>query len=188
MSEIKPKPCPFCGSTNVESCPLGERPDGKRISCITPPATTAGVTARSSRLAAVSFLALTRPVPHRSTCGTGGQMITDKERHATAEELHARHGCGGFDQCDECQDLSLRLFGDTQVPCQLGSCDTDYWEKLADLIDRPTCRLEPTAVETHGNTEVRIYECSECGRSCEEIYGKYERRPHCGAEVIRDGH
>lgn len=29
MDEIKPKPCPFCGSTDVESCPLGERPDGK---------------------------------------------------------------------------------------------------------------------------------------------------------------
>lgn len=29
MDEIKLKPCPFCGSTDVESCPLGERPDGK---------------------------------------------------------------------------------------------------------------------------------------------------------------
>lgn len=25
MSEIKPKPYPFCGSTDVESCPGGER-------------------------------------------------------------------------------------------------------------------------------------------------------------------
>ena len=57
---------------------------------------------------------------------------------------------------------------------------------LADLIDRPTCRLELTAVETYGNTEVKIYECSECGRTCEEIYGKYERCPHCGA-VVLDG-
>lgn len=57
-------------------------------------------------------------------------------------------------------------------------------ERLADLIDRPTCRLDLTDVETHGNTKVRIYECSECGRTCEEIYGKYERCPHCGAVVI----
>lgn len=54
---------------------------------------------------------------------------------------------------------------------------------LADLIDRPTCLLELTDVETYGNIKVRIYECSECGRTCEEIYGKYERCPHCGAVV-----
>lgn len=58
--------------------------------------------------------------------------------------------------------------------------------RLADLIDRPTCRLELTAVETHGNAKVRIYECSECGRTCEEIYGKYERCPHCGRDVVED--
>lgn len=57
---------------------------------------------------------------------------------------------------------------------------------LADLIDRPTCHLVLTDVETHGNAKVRIYECSECGRTCEEIYGKYERCPHCGAVVVDD--
>lgn len=55
---------------------------------------------------------------------------------------------------------------------------------LADLIDRPTCCLDLTDVETYGNVKVRTYECSECGRSCEEIYGKYERCPHCGAKVV----
>ena len=63
---------------------------------------------------------------------------------------------------------------------------TNYCEALSDLIDRPTCRLELTDVETHGNAKVRIYECSECGRPCEEIYGKYERCPHCGAVVTDD--
>lgn len=59
--------------------------------------------------------------------------------------------------------------------------------KLVDCkTDRPTCRLDLTDVETYGNLKVRIYECSECGRTCEEIYGKYERCPHCGAEVIDD--
>lgn len=29
MSEIKLKPCPFCGSSDVKSCPEGEREDGK---------------------------------------------------------------------------------------------------------------------------------------------------------------
>lgn len=59
-------------------------------------------------------------------------------------------------------------------------------EKLADLIDLPTCRLDLTDVETHGNVKVRIYECSRCGRTCEDVYGKYERCPHCGGVVVED--
>lgn len=70
-----------------------------------------------------------------------------------------------------------------ETGCQRGQ---DIYEHLADLIDRPTCHLDLTDVETYGNLKVRIYECSECGRTCEEIYGKYERCPHCGAEVIDD--
>lgn len=71
-------------------------------------------------------------------------------------------------------------FDDIVVPAY------EVFDKLADLIDSPTCHLELTDVETHGNAKVRIYECSECGRTCEEIYGKYERCPHCGAEVVAD--
>lgn len=29
MDEIKLKPCPFCGSPDVDSCPGGEREDGR---------------------------------------------------------------------------------------------------------------------------------------------------------------
>ena len=50
----------------------------------------------------------------------------------------------------------------------------DSWEKLDEDL---------YAVETYGNIKVKIYECSECGGSCEEIYGKYAHCPHCGAEV-----
>lgn len=64
--------------------------------------------------------------------------------------------------------------------------EKETYAALAELIDRPTCSLDLTDVETYGNAKVRIYECSECGRSCEEIYGKYERCPHCGAVVVRD--
>ena len=111
-------------------------------------------------------------------------MITDEERREIAEELRTRRDCNGFDECDECQELSLRLFDDTLALCGPEEAGAHRWEALADLIDRPTCRLELTAVETHGNTKVKIYECSRCGRTCEEIYGKYEHCPHCGAVVI----
>lgn len=62
----------------------------------------------------------------------------------------------------------------------------DTYDDSAGVDNRSTCRLELTDVEAHGNAKVRIYECSECGRTCEEIYGKYERCPHCGAVVLNE--
>lgn len=59
--------------------------------------------------------------------------------------------------------------------------------KLVDCkTDCPTCRLDLTDTEIYGNVKVRTYECSECGMSCEEVYGKYERCPHCGRIVVED--
>lgn len=113
-------------------------------------------------------------------------MITDEELREIAKELRIHSNCEGFKDCTECQELSVKLFGDRFVLCQLDSQDVSYWGAVADLIDRPTCHLVLTDVETHGNAKVRIYECSECGRTCEEIYGKYERCPHCGAVVVDD--
>lgn len=106
-------------------------------------------------------------------------MITDEERREVAVKIREIH-----------RDVMCIPFyaAVQQALSEIIPHGADYCLALADLIDRPTCRLELTAVETHGNTEVRIYECSECGRTCEEIYGKYERCPHRGAEVIEDGH
>lgn len=110
-------------------------------------------------------------------------MTTDEKR---------REIVGNLRYCAEmCHDIGVL---DSDVLNALGiHCeDTDGVssaydvEKLADLIDLPTCHLKLTDVEIHGNVKVRIYECSECGRPCEEIYGKYERCPHCGAVVEDD--
>lgn len=62
--------------------------------------------------------------------------------------------------------------------------EKETYAALADLIDCPTCSLDLTDVETYGDAKVRIYECSRCGRTCEEIYGEYERCPHCGGVVV----
>lgn len=62
----------------------------------------------------------------------------------------------------------------------------DTYDDSVGVDSHPTCRLDLTDVETYGNIKVRIYECSECGRTCEEIYGKYERCPHCGTEVLNE--
>ena len=108
-------------------------------------------------------------------------MVTDERRREVAENLRY---CA--DMCHLDSDVLNALgihCGDTD-----GVSSAYDVEQLADLIDRPTCRLELTDTETHGNVKVRIYECSECGRTCEEIYGKYERCPHCGAVVLDEAH
>lgn len=115
-------------------------------------------------------------------------MITDKERYEraknfrdmiSAREYEIPETLGSFVDIDDVlSELLDRRVYDSEVA--IDACEA---LRIADLIDRPTCHLELTDVETHGNAKVRIYECSECGRSCEEIYGKYERCPHCGAVV-----
>lgn len=118
-------------------------------------------------------------------------MTSDEERREVAERLRmcARETNGtrdfamylsywvGIDDVADSEGKHFSVAADRR-------CAERTLEKLADFIDRPTCHLDLTDVETHGNVNVRCYECSECGRPCEEIYGKYERCPHCGAEVV----
>lgn len=120
-------------------------------------------------------------------------MITDKERHERAKNfrdmISARNygipgALGSFVDIDDVLSelLDRRVYDSEKA---IDACDA---LGIADLIDRPTCLLELTDVETHGNAKVRIYECSECGRTCEEIYGKYERCQHCGAVTVDAEH
>lgn len=104
-------------------------------------------------------------------------MITDEERRKVAKRLRDTANGIVWKGNSFCAMLS-------RLTRAKGATRRDVTRRLADLIDRPTCRLELTDVETYGNIKVRIYECSECGRTCEEIYGKYERCPHCGAVVV----
>ena len=71
MSEIKPKPCPFCGSSDVESCPEGERDDGKPWFVYTFTAIIVDVMDRSS-IPVATMLPMMQHARHRSTYGTGG--------------------------------------------------------------------------------------------------------------------
>lgn len=106
--------------------------------------------------------------------------ISDKQRREVAARLRADHR---QDHESQVTFIARMVTGKDRVTV----VDVLRLPKtLADLIDRPTCSLDLTDVETYGNAKVRIYECSECGRSCEEMYGEYERCPHCGARVVRD--
>lgn len=64
------------------------------------------------------------------------------------------------------------------------------WEhicaRLADLIDRPTCRFEP-AYEPDVIGEVSLIECGKCGWTVEPWNaGDFRYCPNCGAEVTED--
>lgn len=67
------------------------------------------------------------------------KTITDKERHAMAEELRTRGACEGFDNCDKCHVLSTKLFGDKWVLCHLDDQNVGHWKTLADSIDCQVC-------------------------------------------------
>lgn len=106
-------------------------------------------------------------------------MITDEQRHRVAKRMYdAADGtvwkgnsfCAMLARMTRAKEATRRA----------------VIYRLAELIDRPTCRLVLTDTETHGKAKVRCYECSERGGACEEIYGKYERCPHCGCVVVED--
>ena len=40
--------------------------------------------------------------------------------------------------------------------------------------------------KTESGETVNVWECSNCGETCEEVNGSYEFCPHCGAEVVDD--
>lgn len=70
----------------------------------------------------------------------------------------------------------------------LGHGYTDWrgiLDELADLIDVPTTVLDLTeTTRTVRGEEVHVWECRECGQSCEEMYGGYEYCPHCRRKVV----
>ena len=90
--------------------------------------------------------------------------------------------------CDVCRKASAALFGDDESSalCRLDvDGDGAVWKRLADLIDPTdkTCELELTwGGQT--NAHVRTYECSRCGKSCDNVWGEdYEFCPYCGRRV-----
>ena len=109
-------------------------------------------------------------------------MISDDKRREVAAELREA-STGAYRHVDALDVIAGSVGVDAEGKLSR-EIEKETYAALADLID-PTCHLDLTDVETYGNAKVRTYECSECGRSCEEMYGEYERCPHCGARVVR---
>lgn len=103
-------------------------------------------------------------------------MVSDQERRDIAGGLKGLKG--------ECVPLSYVL-DELGVDCDGADMPKAHVERLAELIDRPTCRNE------YGSG--RSFFCSACGCDVwtyDDSYcdpSDFSFCPNCGAEVVHDG-
>lgn len=123
-------------------------------------------------------------------------MITDEERRQIAYRLHEEaENWRDFAKDDTLFDMCDATFVESVLSAfQLNDMDMhvcEAFDKLADFIDRPTCRDVSRSQDT--------FECSECGykvRLITEVYNEHDEPfhvslmlsccPKCGAEVVDD--
>lgn len=108
-------------------------------------------------------------------------MISDDERREAAAKLRALDIHDWYDCEDEIDSL------ESAIECNVDQRfePKSWWHRLADLIDRPTCRNE--------DGSSRSFSCSTCGYKA-WTYGDsccnprdFSFCPRCGAEVVNDG-
>lgn len=108
-------------------------------------------------------------------------MISDDERREAAAKLRALDIHDWYDCEDEIDSL------ESAIECNVDQLfePKSWWHRLADLIDRPTCRNE--------DGSSRSFSCSTCGYKA-WTYGDsccnprdFSFCPRCGAEVVNDG-
>ena len=106
-------------------------------------------------------------------------MISDDERREVAARLRSLDVHDWNDFMDEVDSL------ETAIGCSIGQDwqDQNWWHRLADLIDPPTCKN----LATHLVDELV---CSACGERVDIAYldseDDYRVRycPGCGAKVV----
>lgn len=107
--------------------------------------------------------------------------ISGEERRAIAKKLR-------YTANDDLGGLSLQKNLAAITKAEDGSW-RGVMRRLADLIDRPTCR------NVYDETEMGAcengFECSECGNRVEDfehycITGTFNYCPECGAEVVHE--
>lgn len=116
-------------------------------------------------------------------------MPTDAERREVAAELREL-----AEDYEKVPAWTVIAAGELPAPiddafmaCGIGRAvhATEICGRLADLIDPTdeTCGLELTWTELTGAT-IRTYECSRCGKSCDNVWGEdYEFCPCCGRRI-----
>lgn len=106
-------------------------------------------------------------------------MVSDEERREVAERLRVYSHDFDFSDSDPFWYVSKAAFGDVDVHTYCS-----VFARLADLIDRPTCKL----IE---NDQHRYLPCSRCGAfirwdAVTNLTGVVPTRycPNCGADVV----
>ena len=119
-------------------------------------------------------------------------MPTDEERCEVAAEL--RELAEDYEKVPAWDVIAAGELpapvDDVFMACGLGRAvhATEICGRLADLIEPTleTCELELTYSD-RAKVDMRTYECSRCGKSCDNVYGEdYEFCPYCGAKVIQE--
>ena len=108
-------------------------------------------------------------------------MISNEERRAIVKKLR-------YTANDDLGGLSLQKNLAAITKTEDGSW-RGVMRRLADLIDRPTCRN--VYDETECGCCENGFECSECGNRVEDIEhyritGTFNCCPKCGREVVRE--
>lgn len=99
-------------------------------------------------------------------------MISDSERREVAARLRSLDVHDWNDFMDEVDSL------ETAIGCSIGQDwqDQNWWHRLADLIDRPTCKpVIPNEMEGY------VF-CHQCGTEIGE-YGVPNYCYNCGIEI-----
>lgn len=112
-------------------------------------------------------------------------MISDEKRHEVASHLRKLSETDSFigelKPSDELYDCMCLM----AIRATVGK--GDIFERLADLIDRPTCRN--IYDESKCGACANGFECSECGNVVEDgdgwlVNGTFNYCSECGAEVV----
>ena len=107
-------------------------------------------------------------------------MIDDSERREVAERLRESRE---FISCLPKTTLEQNAFDTFElILACIGYEQGNLFDRLADLIDRPTCRNIGGVGGTNG--EYYDFFCSACGFASGVTDPKY--CPNCGAEVVND--
>lgn len=114
-------------------------------------------------------------------------MITDEERRRVAQNLRSsRYRLKPVPSGKQFMSM-VRAASELELAHEMNYLTQSGFERLADLIDRPTCRN--VYDENEMGSCVNGFECSECGNMVEDyegyrISGEFNYCSKCGREVV----
>ena len=117
----------------------------------------------------------------------GTLSVSTTAYQLTPEQAIAATLGGGRLTAEQVRDVFLGNFEKAhETSYDLWEPSRFNWQAIADelnaVLGDGDCELEETDYCYAG--EVRVIECSACGRTCEHANGSYEYCPHCGRKAV----